>query len=93
MHRNWLDQEIEHLGVSEEISPDDEMLVDESVPGAREHYFIVGRSVLRCMEVTMLSAGKAGAGRILDFQQADMGRSPGRCWLCPAPDRERPATA
>lgn len=43
------------------------MLVDESVPGAREHYFMVGRSALRCVEVAMFTAGKTRDARILDL--------------------------
>lgn len=59
MHGNWLDEEIERLNASEKVSPNDEMLLDESVPGARDHYFIVGRSALRCVEVAMLAAGRS----------------------------------
>lgn len=61
MRRNWLDQEIERLVISDEIS------LDESVPGAREHYFMVGRSALRCVEVAMFTVGKTRAARILDL--------------------------
>jgi SAM-dependent methyltransferase len=49
-------------GVIEEISPDDQM--HEAAP---EYYFEAAQRALRCVRLAMLSAGKAGAGDILDL--------------------------
>jgi SAM-dependent methyltransferase len=48
--------------VKEEISA-----LDGMFDGNRDHYFAVGRSALRCIEVAMLAAGKKELERILDL--------------------------
>lgn len=67
MNEKMFDEDTESLGFSGEISPEDEMFVGDHVAGAREHYFLVGRSALRSIKVAMLSAGKREAERILDL--------------------------
>lgn len=62
--RRWLSQPDRMLGVSREISPEDEMFL-----GDAEHYFDVGDSALHCVESALrsLHRRKETVGRILDL--------------------------
>jgi SAM-dependent methyltransferase len=50
------------LAVMQEISPEDGMF-----EGSHEHYFHVGQSALRCIELALLGSGKSEIHSILDF--------------------------